>query len=300
MTKLSKLAKGNKTMANALKIAEEDRVRITEFCELVEKALGNAGNVRDSEKDTRYKNSYALNKRLFEQLKDWLSSFGKGTSIYNGQFFELGDTPDVFVKHGAKKLDLIMLPEVVIKTTGGKHSIAIDEIAKLPSELRDPIMLFKGSQSNSFVALTELKDKNGNDVIVAVHINNKINRTIINRIASLYSKSDNFGNNHIENYVKQQIEQGNLLDASIIKAPNWFTSKGLQLPKLVQTILNANSSISDSTEKSNSKKEKNSYALGSEDTAELEARTEGGETLEIRVYRSQGNSLSSLCRHLRR
>ncbi len=33
-------------------------------------------------------------------------------------------------------------------------------------------------------------------------------------------------------------------DASITKAPKWFTSRGLQLPKLVQTIIDAKSSIS--------------------------------------------------------
>ena len=37
--------------------------------------------------------------------------------------------------------------------------------------------------------------------------------------------------------------EGNLLDASIKKAPIWFTSRGLQLPKLVQTIIDANTRI---------------------------------------------------------
>ena len=53
-----------------------------------------------------------------------------------------------------------------------------------------------------------------------------------------------FGNNNIIGYVNRQIASGNLLDASVKKAPKWFTTKGLQLPNVVQTIIDANNSIS--------------------------------------------------------
>ncbi len=97
----------------------------------------------------------------------------------------------------------------------------------------------------SFVALTEIKDKIGNDVIVAVHINKIKGRSVINKISSVYSKTDDYGNNKIVSYVTEQIKKGNLLDASTEKAPNWFTASGLQLPHAVQTILDANNSIHD-------------------------------------------------------
>lgn len=137
-----------------------------------------------------------------------------------------------------------MYEDCLLKITGGKHSIALDELAKLPYELDDPVLLFKGSQDNSFVALTEMFDKQGNDIIVAIHINKKYGRNVINKIASIYSKSDDFGKNKINNYISQQIEKGNLIDASKNKASMWFTSRGLQLPKLVQTIIDANNSLS--------------------------------------------------------
>ena len=97
----------------------------------------------------------------------------------------------------------------------------------------------------SFVALTEIKDKIGNDVIVAVHIDKRMGRSVINKISSVYSKTDDYGNNKIVSYVTDQIKKGNLLDASTEKAPNWFTVSGLQLPHAVQTILDANNSIHD-------------------------------------------------------
>ena len=87
-------------------------------------------------------------------------------------------------------------------------------------------------------------DKQGNDVIAAIHINKKYGRNVINKIANIYSKSDDFGNNKINNYISQQIQNGNLIDASKNKASMWFTSRGLQLPKLVQTIIDASNSVS--------------------------------------------------------
>ena len=186
---------------------------------------------------------YDFNDNLGQQLQDWLAGGGKANGTYNGEYFELGTTPAVLVKHGARERTVIMLPECIVKITGGKHSISLSEIAKLPSELNDPVLLFKGSVPNSFVALTELVDKHGNDVVAAIHINRHQDRLKVHRIASLYSKSDDYGNNHIENYVHQQIAAGNLLDASTKKAPMWFTSRGLQLPKLVQTIIDANTFI---------------------------------------------------------
>lgn len=185
--------------------------------------------------------------RLYSQLSGWLDGQGKKNGSFNGKYFEVGKTPSVFIKHGAPDSELIMYPDCVEKITGLKgdegHMFAIEEIAKLPSQLNDPILLFKGSVSGSFVALTEIKDKHGNDAIVAVHINKRYGRSVINKIASVYSKTDVYGNNKIVSYVMNQISNGNLVDASNKKAPNWFTSRGLQLPKLVQTILDANNSI---------------------------------------------------------
>lgn len=186
---------------------------------------------------------YAFNDNFGVQLRDWLSGGGKANGTFNGEFFDLGTTPEVFVKHGAHESKVIMLPDCVVKITGGKHSIALEEIAKLPMEMNDPVLLFKGSAPNSFVVLTELMDKQGNDVIAAIHINRKYGRLEVNRIATAYSKTDERGNNHIVEYVERQINAGNLLDASIKKAPKWFTSRGLQLPKLVQTIIDANTTV---------------------------------------------------------
>ena len=201
-----------------------------------------------------YQVSYEFDEKFGRQLRDWQEGNGKKNGSYNGSFFRLGTTPQILVKHGASPGEVIMFEDCLLKITGLKHSISLDELAKIPSQLNDPILLFRGSVANSFVALTEIKDKNGHDVLVIVHINKKMGRSVISKIASVYSKTDDSGSNRIVNYVLQQIRQGNLLDASVKKAPTWFTASGLQLPHAVQTIIDAyNSSLSQTTPKVNPK-----------------------------------------------
>ena len=122
---------------------------------------------------------------------------------------------------------MVMTQDVLIKVTGGKHSIALDELSKLPDQIANPVMLFKGSVPNSFVVLTEMQDKSGKEVITAIHLKRYQNRMQVNRIASVYGKDNIVG------YVNGNLKAGNLLDVDTKKAPTWFTSRGLQLPKLV-------------------------------------------------------------------
>lgn len=227
--------------------------------------------------------SFDLEQAAFEkQLDDWKDGLGKKYGSYNGTYFNLGTTPSVLVKHGAKQVPVIMYEECLVKITGGKHSISLDEIKKLPEQLNDPILLFKGSVPDSFVALTEMETKAGHDVVVAIHINRRMGRTVINKIASLHSRSNDYGVNLIENYVNNQIRLGNLLDASTKKAPMWFTSRGLQLPKLVQTIIDADTTISQNNSGVNSK-----YTQNSKNDADIDGFSVGGVDTD-----SEGNVLS--------
>lgn len=215
--------------------------------------------IRSEEAAEKTAVSFDLEQAAFEkQLDDWKDGLGKKYGSYNGTYFNLGTTPSVLVKHGAKQVPVIMYEDCLVKITGGKHSISLDEIKKLPEQLNDPILLFKGSVPDSFVALTEMETKAGHDVVVAIHINRRMSRTVINKIASLHSRSNDYGVNLIENYVNNQIRLGNLLDASTKKAPMWFTSRGLQLPKLVQTIIDADTTVSQKNSGVNSKYTQNS------------------------------------------
>lgn len=200
--------------------------------ELEEELTGvNGEKMQVSEKEVQLN----LNEDLGEQLQDWLNGGGKQNGRYNGSYFELGTTPDILIKHGAKPAPVIMYEDCVAKVTGLKgdqaHMISLDEIAKLPSQLNDPILLFKGKYENTFVALTEIVDKYGNDVIAAIHTKKGIERTTITKIASLYSKTNDYGENRIINYVNEQIRKGNLLDASTKKHLTGLRSEGSDCPR---------------------------------------------------------------------
>lgn len=188
-----------------------------------------------SDDDIRF--SSENDEKLYRQLQDWLKGKGKAHGTYNGKEFDLGMTPKNLIDNGAKKSRLYMYESVIIKVTGGKHAIALEELAKIPSQLADPILLFEGSKENTLVALTEIKDQEQNDVIVSIKIKASHNRNNVTVVTSAYAKSDEYGNNKIVNYMLNQIKAGKLRDVSINKTSNWFTTVGRQLPSVVQTML---------------------------------------------------------------
>lgn len=165
-----------------------------------------------------------------KQVDKWFS--GEMTS---SEQLDIGKTPIVLKELGAKELPIVMSQDVIVKMTGGKHNISLDEIKKIPEAIADPIMIFKSATvDNAFVILTELLDKSGNDVVVALHLNKKYNRLSVNRIASAYGKDN------VNSFTEEQFRNKNILYADKIKSQKWSTSKGLQLPKLVQSISDNN------------------------------------------------------------
>ncbi|MBQ7315871.1 MAG: hypothetical protein IJW90_02035, partial [Clostridia bacterium] len=226
----------------------------------------------DEEEDKELRNSRKYVNKFKEQLEDWM----QGKMPPNG-YFELGQTPSVLVKNGAPDYPLIMQEDKVYKfTTDYGHEIAVEDAAQIPLELVDPVFLFKGSVENSMVAVTDILDKSGDPVIVAIHLDKMQKRMHVNRIASVYGKKN------IENYVQTNIEAGHLLDASIEKAPDWFTNRGLQLPKLVQTISDADNSIPENSENVNPSGEKSSVKESRKPKSQTSVElTEGADVNEL-------------------
>ena len=195
-------------------------------------------------------------------------------------YFELGKTPVILKKLGAKDLPVIMLQEVVVKMTGGKHNISSDEIKKIPEQLNNPIMVFDSATvKNAFVLVTELSNKSGDPVVIALHINRKQDRLSVNRVASVYGKDN------IAHFIETQVELGNLKYFDKEKCQQWSTSRGLQLPKLVQSITD-NHSILQKNDFVNASNEKKSKDLSSTTNNEYMRAVESGdlETPQTTVY----------------
>ncbi|MBQ7032913.1 MAG: hypothetical protein IJN25_04550 [Clostridia bacterium] len=208
----------------------------------VEEALG-AGDVsnggerqfsisKDEETEGIFSAPQEVTEKLSTQVDAWLS--GK---MGSSDVFDIGQTPMVLQQLGALDLPVSMSQEVMAKITGEKHNISLGEIKRLPQAIADPIMVFQSATvQDALVILTELSDKSGNDVVVAMHLNRRRGFNNINRISSAYGK------NNIGNFISQQIEAGNLKYADKKMSQEWLRSRGLQLPKL-NTILNSNNSI---------------------------------------------------------
>ena len=133
-----------------------------------------AAVIRSEEAAEKTEVSFDLEQAAFEkQLNDRKDGFGKKNGSYNGTYFNLGITPSVPVKHGAKQVPLRLKTEIW---------------------------------------WTRAK-----------------------------------------------------------KAPMWFTSRGLQLPKLVQTIIDANTTVSQNNSVVNSK-----YTQSSKNDADVDGFSVGG------------------------
>lgn len=180
-------------------------------------------------------------KKIFSTTDEVENKFSqKVDAWYNGELkgddhFELGDTPFVLKVLGAKDLPMVYNMGVMYKMTGGKHSIYKDVIKELPQAINNPIMIFKSSSvNNAYVLVTELSDKVGDAVVVAVHLNKYQKRMKINRIASAYGKEN------IERFIEAETKIGQLKYIDTKKYQQWSTNRGLQLPKLVQSIADNN------------------------------------------------------------
>lgn len=187
---------------------------------------GNMGDKYSIEDSYNIFNAAADVLQSFEkQIDDWLNR-----ELPTNEMLKLGQTPEILKQLGAKNLPVMMNQDVLVKITGGKHTISLDDIKQLPDAIADPIMIFKSNTTNdAFVVLTELVDKSGNDVVVALHLNKAEKHIRINRIATVYGKDN------IVSFVRRQISFGNLKYMDKNKSQEWSQSRGLQLPKLADT-----------------------------------------------------------------
>lgn len=168
-------------------------------------------------------------------------------SEHTTEFLNIGKTPNSLTLAGAdSELNVVIAPRTIAKCMSEPderyhgHGLSAEIMKQLPDELRNPTMIFKGNKDNSLVAITELKDKENRKIMVAVSLSERQGFSEVNRISSAY------GRNNMNNYLKAQIEQGNLIAANKEKAERMLHSAGLRLP-LENTFISFDNSIAYST-----------------------------------------------------
>lgn len=95
-----------------------------------------------------------------------------------------------------------------------EHDVDYEKDSKNP-------VYFKPNQPSKIV--------NDDGIIAAIHMNKVDNRMRINKLASVYGKDG------ARKFVTEQFKLGNVKYLDKTKSQAWSTSRGLQLPKLVQS-----------------------------------------------------------------
>lgn len=160
----------------------------------------------------------------------------------SSDFLRIGLTPNALAISGANKdLDVVIAPRTIAKCMSEAdekyhgHAISYEIMKKLPQQLRNPVMVFKGSANNSLVVITDLKDKEQRGIMISLALDQKRRFSVVNRITSVY------GRNNFKNYLQAQVDNNNTISYNKEKTDKLFKDIGHQLPKLNTAICFDNS-----------------------------------------------------------
>jgi len=147
----------------------------------------------------------------------------------NSYVADVMTTPLVFKLAGADLLPVKMTKGDFVHILEGEHSedISAEILKQIPRALTDPVMIFDSTTKGSLVALLDLKDNNGTNIIVPLALNQTIrdgkNIYTINRLTNAYGK-EKYG------WYKQWVLDGNLRYYNREKTAIFARQDRLQLP----------------------------------------------------------------------
>lgn len=160
--------------------------------------------------------------------------------------FEINTETDIVISK--KTIDKIMRPEQRDengrRTKLSGHFLSEEQIIQAIHELKNPVMVLKGSRGTSLVAITELKDDKGQEIIVPVEFNKVGALGEINNVTSIYGREE------FANYIKENIRANNVIAANIEKANEMLLSIGVDFSE-ANTLISFNDSIAYSMENVN-------------------------------------------------
>lgn len=191
-------------------------------------------------------------KNVEQTYKNDLNKWFETGKLPTRGYFDLGKPSVITSKYLKTNNNFVLQENTLLKATGLKHSISIDEMSKLAEKIQNPLMIFKSDTvNNAYVLFVEMTDKQNAPVIAAVHLNKLKGRTKITNVASIYSKvNDITGKDNMQSFINAQVDKGNFVYANE-KSQSWFSTFGLQLPSVVQTFIDSNKIVSQTGENVN-------------------------------------------------
>lgn len=156
-------------------------------------------------------------------------NFGKALDNFDGlnplQLIKVGEIPPVMKALGISDNPIEMPQSVVSKALREEatypndkkgHALTMEHVKRIPESLADPIMVFKSrTRDDSYVFFTEQKDEADRSIIIPVAVDKRYGRLVINEITSIYGRT-----NEVD-FVKTNIEQGNLVYADKKRSLDW-------------------------------------------------------------------------------
>lgn len=195
-----------------------------------EGALASLGETQEEAAHTAWRQLQEDMAAWGRQVDDFAA--GKGNSV---RALHVGRTPDVLVQLGARQLPMQM-EQRNLKKILSKHDVPLETLKELPASLATPFMVFKSAtMADAYVVLTEM-ERNGENLVAAIHFDVNAGRLQVNDIASVHDRSVERDGTTIPGWVwiKGQIEKGNLRYYDKTRSPRWFRERaGLQLSSVV-------------------------------------------------------------------
>ena len=190
-----------------------------------------------------------------KQFKNNLHRLIEGDRTLTSSPLQIGKTPNALVICGAKEgLDLTIKKSVIDKSMrpelrdeNGKffgkngHGLNEEQLVRAIGDIKTPVMIFDGSRPNTLIVVTEHKDFQNREIVVAVELNQRENFCEVNRINSVY------GRNNFADYYERQLINGKLLAVNIEKVDELLHSIEKQYLK-ENTTINFDNSIAYTTE----------------------------------------------------
>lgn len=173
-----------------------------------------------------------VNERFNEQLDNYIQ--GK---LKKSEVIHLGNASGILASF-VPRIPIILKQSILSKASYKKHDVDIIELLDMPKHISSPIFIFQKNQ-HSIGALTEMKDRQGRNIFVAIEFNTSLqsgrNVLEVNDIRSIHGRD-------IENVLDPILENKSLVYVDKTKALNWFSSASSNYQQEI-----TNSKLSDAT-----------------------------------------------------
>lgn len=170
------------------------------------------------EDDVLFRIDDTTNEEINRSFNEELERYQNGEMGVN-EMFHLG-MPQGVVRMFLPDLPIVMRPRIINKASHTKHNVNVDVLENLPERISEPVFVFRRSD-NALGVLTEIKDRDGLNVCVAIELNKTIqdggDYLVVNDIRSIHGRD-------AANLIKPIVYNNTLVYVDKKKALEWFSS----------------------------------------------------------------------------